>query len=317
MQGKSTAQKEQENAQIMADNEKWCPARGAELKKGYEPQCHDNTCKAGVFLLAADYGPACVKGSNGLFNTPTPAQKWAQTWESTHIKKFETLIDESILRDPAVGPTQKLAILDCRPFLGRPAESLCAQTKGFDFCKKLVDGKSMSRCLLAGTNAVYPLPSATQSVSTGNQPIGSAAANPAATQLGNGLGLPAAVLPAGLRVPEPPVGVLPVAPGQGLATGAGTGIGAVGVGAAVGAGTSLPGPAAIAPLPTAVPNVPATRGANAVSPPSAATQVPAMPIAPLPQPLPVPAARNPTPDATGGLRPAVRAASTPVAPISR
>jgi hypothetical protein len=159
-QGLSKQQKEKEaadkvvkDAAIRLANEKWCPARGAELKKGYDLRCRDSQCIAATFFVASSYGPECVKGTQFI---PTPAEQWSTYGEKPFIVKFENMIKESIQRDAKATPLDLLASYNCRPFLGRAQESLCGDAKGFDVCKKMVDSGKIKECRLATVGTVYP-----------------------------------------------------------------------------------------------------------------------------------------------------------------
>lgn len=166
-QGLSKQQKEKEaadkvvkDAAIRLANEKWCPARGAELKKGYDLRCRDGQCKAATFFVASSYGPECVKGTQFL---PITGQQWSVSGDKPFIAKFENMIKESIQRDAKTSPLELLASHNCHPFLGRVEQSLCGDAKGFDACKKLVDGGKIKACTLAGIGTRYPV-TATQLV---------------------------------------------------------------------------------------------------------------------------------------------------------
>lgn len=159
-QGLSKQQKEKEaadkvvkDAAIRAANEKWCPAHGAELKKGYDLRCRDGQCKAATFFVAASYGPECVKGSQFL---PITGEQWSVYGDKPFVLKFENMIKESIQRDAKASPLELLASHNCRPFLGRADQSLCSDAKGFDNCKKLVDSGKIKECTLAGAGTRYP-----------------------------------------------------------------------------------------------------------------------------------------------------------------
>ena len=159
-QGLSKLQKEKEatdkvvkDATIRAANEKWCPARGAELKKGYDLRCRDSQCKAATFFVASSYGPECVKGTQFL---PLTGEQWSVSGDKPFIAKFENMIKESIQRDAKASPLELLASHNCRPFLGRVEQSLCNDAKGFDACKKLVDSGKIKECTLAGAGTRYP-----------------------------------------------------------------------------------------------------------------------------------------------------------------
>ena len=159
-QGVSKPQREKEaadkiikDAAIRTANEKWCPARGAELKKGYDLRCRDSQCKAATFFVASSYGPECVKGTQFL---PTTGEQWSVHGDKPFVVKFENMIKESIQRDAKASPLDLLASHNCRPFLGRAQESLCSDAKGFDACKKLVDSGKIKECRLAKVGTVYP-----------------------------------------------------------------------------------------------------------------------------------------------------------------
>jgi hypothetical protein len=159
-QGLSKQQKEKEaadkvvkDAAIRLANEKWCPARGAELKKGYDLRCRDGQCKTATFFVASSYGPECIKGTQF---SPITGEKWSVYGEKPFIVKFENMIKESIQRDAKASPLELLASHNCRPFLGRVEQSLCGDAKGFDACKKLVDSGKIKECTLAGVGTRYP-----------------------------------------------------------------------------------------------------------------------------------------------------------------
>lgn len=159
-QGLSKQQKEKEasdkvvkDAAVRAANEKWCPARGAELKKGYDLRCRDSQCKAATFFVASGYGPECVKETQFL---PLTGEQWSVYGDKPFIVKFENMIKESIQRDAKATPLELLASHNCRPFLGRVEQSLCNDAKGFDTCKKLVDSGKIKECTLAGVGTRYP-----------------------------------------------------------------------------------------------------------------------------------------------------------------
>jgi hypothetical protein len=50
------------------------------------------------------------------------------------------------------------ALSKCKPFLGRKDEMLCAEERGFEACKAMVDDDKMKSCRLAGTQTIYPKP---------------------------------------------------------------------------------------------------------------------------------------------------------------
>jgi hypothetical protein len=159
-QGLSKQQKEKEaadkvikDAAIRAANEKWCPARAAELKKGYDLRCRDGQCKAATFFVDSSYGPECVKGTQFL---PLTGEQWSVYGDKPFIVQFENMIKESIQRDTKASPLELLASHNCRPFLGRVEQSLCNDAKGFNACKILVDSGKIKECTLAGVGTRYP-----------------------------------------------------------------------------------------------------------------------------------------------------------------
>lgn len=159
-QGLSKAQSDKAEAdKVLADaalreaNPNACLLRGGELKKGYDLRCHDAQCKAATFFVAAEYADTCTKGSNFI---PVAAAQWTLNGEKPFVDKFEKMIIESIQRDANTPPLELLATYDCRPFLGRPEQSLCKWQGGYDVCKKLVDAGKMQKCRLAG-GGEYPL----------------------------------------------------------------------------------------------------------------------------------------------------------------
>jgi hypothetical protein len=199
-QGISRAKLDKKKAALEDSNQKWCSARGGELKKGYDLRCRDGQCKLGTLLVAGEFAAECLKYS--LFFTET-GQKWALRREKDYYPGFERLIAESIQRDPKATAAELLAAHGCRPFLGREAQSLCEDEKGFSVCKKLVDAKRQSQCLLAGTKVVYPLAKAGTAADI---PIGTVTPGTAA---GAGAIPPASPPPVRMNVPAVLKGMTP------------------------------------------------------------------------------------------------------------
>ena len=148
----------------IAAMKQWCPQREAELEAGYQQQCHDGLCKIAVTNVASKYGVACMKIAvqDESDNTPSAVvgaemKDWQGYRENLILSQFDQLIIESIQRDPKTPPVELLATYQCRPFLGRPEQSLCQYNGGYQKCKQLVDAGKIQKCFLAG-GGEYPLP---------------------------------------------------------------------------------------------------------------------------------------------------------------
>lgn len=150
---KAEADKALADAALREANPQTCLQRGGALKKGYDLRCHDAQCKAATLFVAAEYADTCTKGSNFV---PVAAEQWTINGEIPFIDKFESMITESIRRDPETPPLELLATYKCRPFLGRPEQSLCETSGGYDVCKKMADAGKMQKCRLA-SGGEYPM----------------------------------------------------------------------------------------------------------------------------------------------------------------
>ncbi|MBP6299968.1 MAG: hypothetical protein KA365_06130, partial [Arenimonas sp.] len=149
----------------IAAMKQWCPQREQELEAGYQQQCHDGACKIAVTNVASIYGVECMKWVNGSENQKLPSdlvgaemKEWLSYRQDQYgtLSRFNTLITESIQRDPKTPPLELLRTYDCRSFLGRANQALCKWPTGYAVCKKLADAGKMEKCYLKG-GGEYPL----------------------------------------------------------------------------------------------------------------------------------------------------------------
>lgn len=146
-----------ERQQDLVEMKQWCPQRQASLVAGYHAQCHDGLCKVAANHIASQYLDACLETISDEEEQSLPTdrrhaeyQDWMASKDPGFISKFDTLVIESIRRDPDTTPEQLLATYDCRTFLGRKDEYSCKWEGGFQQCRKLVDAGKMKKCWLAG-----------------------------------------------------------------------------------------------------------------------------------------------------------------------
>lgn len=148
--------------QDLAEMQQWCPAHAKSLTSGYHAQCHDNWCKVAVNNVASQYEEQCLGALSASQAASGPSghsrdeyRKWMQLSDQGFIGKFDTLVVESIRRDPNTTPRQFLSTYDCRTFLGRVEQFNCRSSGGFQQCKKMADAGKVHKCFLAGSTQEY------------------------------------------------------------------------------------------------------------------------------------------------------------------